>query len=378
MKYHIALSRPFDLEQFHKNAEAGLSPRHTMWELSQTLQATVHQTELEAVKPIDRLTAKLISQPQHWALARHLSQTMSQDDAVFCTGEDIGIPLASLNRLKSNRCKLAVQVMEPSRIRVKTAIQGFGLGQSIDLFLTNTQAKAEVLCRKLHLPDHQVQLLREQTDVKFFFPEAATLGKSRPMIACTGFEQRDYKTLAAATQDLDLDVKICAASPNASANTRVAFPEVMPANMAQHPQEWRQFRQLYRDADLVVVSLLYNTYSAGLTSLMEAMACRRPVIITRTPGLASRLIDAGVVTGVMPGDAAEMQQAILELLNHPERAEAQAQAGYERLLKEHTSEQYVESLTYQLQALASTEPKPTLQETLSQEIGFSRAVQPEP
>lgn len=55
---------------------------------------------------------------------------------------------------------------------------------------------------------------------------------------------------------------------------------------------------------------------------MEAMACRRPVIITRTPGLASRLIDAGVVTGVMPGDAAEMQQAILELLNHPERAEA--------------------------------------------------------
>jgi glycosyltransferase involved in cell wall biosynthesis len=324
-----------------------------MWELSQILQATVHQPELERVKPIDRLTAKLISQPQHWALSRLLSQQLDSDNTVFCTGEDIGIPLAILNRFNRNRCKLAMQVMEPSRIRVKNTIQNLGLAQSIDLFLTNTQAKAETLCRKLHVPDRQVFVLREQTDVQFFYPGAA-VEKSRPIIACTGFEQRDYKTLAAATQNLDLDVKICAVSPNASKKTRVAFPDVMPSNMTPHPQEWQQFRQLYRNADIVVVSLLYNTYSAGLTSLMEAMACRRPVVITRTPGLASRLIDAGIVIGVAPEDAAGMQQAILRLLNNPEQAETLAQAGYDFLLKNHTSEQYMQDLVDQLQQLAAT------------------------
>jgi glycosyltransferase involved in cell wall biosynthesis len=194
--------------------------------------------------------------------------------------------------------------------------------------------------------------VREQTDTQFFSPGAASVAKTRPILASAGLEQRDYKTLAAATHDLDVDVKICAVSPNASPKTQVAFPEIMPQNMTPHPQEWQQFRQLYRNADIVVVSLLDNPYSAGLTTLMEALACCRPVVITRTPGLAERFIDAGVVTGVNPGDVSGMRQAISELLNNPVAAAAQAEKGYKLLLKEHTSEHYVEDMVTQLQRIA--------------------------
>ncbi len=353
MKYHIALSRPFDLEKFHRDAQSDLCPRHTMWTLSQELDATVHQPDVESVRWIDRLLAKMISEPQHWALARSLASKLTREDVVFCTGEDIGFPLAILSRFKRNRPKLAVSVMEPSRIRVRATSQLFQLSKSIGLFITNTQLKADALCRRLKMSADQVHVLREQTDVKFFHPGPVNIEKQRPIIASAGMEQRDYKTLAAATQDLDVDVKICAVSPNASAKTRVAFPEVMPKNMTPHPQEWRQFRQLYRNADLVVVSLLYNTYSAGLTTMMEAMACRRPVIMTRTPGLAERVIDLGMAIGVEPGDAVGMREAIQRLLENPELAEAQAQKGYEYLLQEHTSEKQLEELIAQLQILAA-------------------------
>lgn len=351
MGFHIALSRPFDLKRFHLDAQLGKCPRHTMWELSQALDATVHQPETKAVQLTDRLLAKMISQPEHWALARSLSHRLDQNDVVFCTGEDVGFPLAITTRNRPNRPKLAIYVLEPKRLRVRATSQLFQLAKSVDLFLTNTELKAERLRQQLQLPAERVHVVREQTDVKFFYPGPATPNKQRPILASAGLEQRDYKTLAEATHDLDVDVKICAVSPNASAKTQVAFPEVMPQNMTSHPQEWRQFRQLYRDADIVVISLLYNTYSAGLTTLMEALACRRPVIITRTPGLAERFIDAGVVVGVEPGDSAGLKQAVLNFLEHPELAEAQARQGYELILREHASELFVDDLVDQMKKL---------------------------
>jgi spore maturation protein CgeB len=43
-----------------------------------------------------------------------------------------------------------------------------------------------------------------------------------------------------------------------------------------------------------------------------------------------------------------MRQAILTLLNNPQEAEAQAQRGYELILKQHNSEQYIEALVERL------------------------------
>jgi glycosyltransferase involved in cell wall biosynthesis len=353
MPYHIALSCPFDLAKFHRDAQAGKCPRHTMWELSQGLNATVHQPDRQAVRLRDRLLAKLIGQPEHWAMARALSTQLKPTDVVFCTGEDVGFPIAIMISMKRAQPQLAVYILEPNRLRVKIIIRAFRLARSIGLFLTNTSLKAKTLHQSFQIPTHRVAIVREQTDVRFFHPRHPSIQppKPRPIIASAGLEQRDYATLALATQDLDVDVHVCAVSPNASAKTRVQFPPQFPPNMTIQPLDWPAFRQLYQNADIVVISLLHNTYSAGLTVLMEALACQRPVIITRTPGLAEQFIDAGLVTGVNPNDPAGMMQAIQYLLSHPEVAAAQAERGYTRILEEHTSELYVNDLILQLQEL---------------------------
>lgn len=353
MAYHIALSRPFDLAGINQEAQQGKRPRHTMWDLSQKLGAIVHQPENHPISLLDRLSARLVGQPEHWAMARVMVSKLADDDVVFCAGEDIGFPLAILCKFAQKTPKLAVAVMAPDRPRVRAVSKLFGLGHSISLFITNTQLKAMALRQHLNLAGDRVYQLPEQTDVKFFNPGAVSPTKQRPIIASAGLEQRDYQTLADATRDLDVDVRICAVSPNASAKTRVAFPDPVPSNMEARHYDWHDLLQLYRDADIVAVSLLDNHYSAGLTTLMEAMACRKPVVMTRTSGLAEELIDRGVVRGVQPGDAAGMQRAIAELLSDPQQAETLAQRGYEVLLQEHTSERQIEELAEKLTHLVS-------------------------
>lgn len=347
MQYHIAFSRPFDLEGIARDAQRGKRPRHVMWGLSKQLGAAIHQPGPDPVVPLDRMRAKIVGIPEHWALARTLSSQLKGDDLIYCTGEDVGIPVATLCGGKRERPKIVLFIHNIDRPRCRIALKLFNLRERINLFVCNNRYQADCLRSYLHLPEDRICIISEQTDTNFFTPGPTSPNKLRMTITSGGLEKRDYRTLAEATQDLDVDVKICAFSPNATVAAQ-AFPKIMPDNMSCRFYEWAELLQLYRDADLVVVSLVENNYSAGLTTLFESMACRRPVVITRIKGPIEDLANSGVVTGVNPSDPADMRQAIAWLLNNPQEAEAQAQRGYEIVLKQHNSEQYVETLATRL------------------------------
>jgi glycosyltransferase involved in cell wall biosynthesis len=350
VNYHLALGRPTDLESIASDAIAGICPRHVMWAFSQRLGATVHQPGAEPVLPLDRIRSKIAGRPEHWALARALSEQLTSDDLIYCTSEDAGIPVAALCGAKPNRPKIVVFIHNIDRPRGRVALKLFRLAERTDLFVTNARPQFDFLRRYLRLPESRIHTLPEQTDTTFFTPGPPSPDKRRPVIASAGLEMRDYRTLAEATQDLDLDVKISGFSRDARASAR-AFPKTLPANMSRRFYSWPELVQLYRDADAVAVSLTDSKFCAGLTTLLEAMACRRPVVVTRTRGLADYLATPGTVTTVNPGDPACLRQAIVNLLNNPQEAQAQAQRGYELTVKLHNSERYVEALTAQLALL---------------------------
>jgi hypothetical protein len=54
LKYHIALSRVFDFQNIAQKAQAAKSPKHVMWEISQTLGASVYQPTTDIVLPLDK------------------------------------------------------------------------------------------------------------------------------------------------------------------------------------------------------------------------------------------------------------------------------------------------------------------------------------
>ncbi|NEU77202.1 glycosyltransferase family 4 protein [Hassallia byssoidea VB512170] len=249
---------------------------------------------------------------------------------------------------KHNRPKIVVFIHNINRPRGRLASKLFDVANRIDLFVTGFTSQAEFLRNYLGLPENRIYLLSSPPiDTSFFTPGLSSDKKLRPVIASGGMEKRDYRTLAAATEDLNVDVKICAFSRNAIAQKKT-FPKIIPNNMSHGFYDWCELVQLYRDSDLVVITMFENNYQAGLTTMFEAMACRRPIVITRSSGIIGELINSGIVTGVNIGDSNELKQTIVKLLNEPQKTEIQAQRGYELVLNQFNHNSFNSSLVTKL------------------------------
>jgi glycosyltransferase involved in cell wall biosynthesis len=350
LKYHLALGRKIDLDGIERDAKLGKCPRHVLRALRDRLNATVHAPDGEAISLSDKLRSKIYSKPEHWATARKLSEQVSSDDVIFCNGEDIGIPVAAVCGQLPNRPKIFVHFHNIDRPRGRIALKLFGLADKIDVFMACASPQTDFLRSYLPIPESRILLLLDQTDTQFFTPGPVSSEKKRQTVVSVGLEKRDYRLLAAATADLDVDVKISGFSKDAKALSQ-AFPDTMPENMTRQFYEWPDLVQLYRDADVIAVCLADNKYAAGVQGLLEAMACKRPVVITRTQGMVDYLAVPGIVKMVDVGDAAGLREAIVYLLKNPQEAESQAQRGYEKVVNQHSSEPYVDFLAQKLRSL---------------------------
>lgn len=350
LNYHIALSRAIDFEKLAQEAELGKSPRHIMMSISKRLNAKIHAPAQLNISFADKLFSKISSRPEHWALARKIAKETNENDVIFCTGEDIGIPVAVMCAKNRNRPKVVVYFHNIDRPRGKLSLKLFGAAHKIDLFMACTSYQTNFLADYLDLPESKIFLRLDQTDTNFFKPGPVSADKKRPTLVSVGLEKRDYRLLAAATADLDLDVKISGFSTDANA-IKKTFPAVMPANMSRKFYEWSDLLQLYRDADIVVVSLVDNKYAAGVQVMMEAMACKRPVIISNTKGMVDYLKRSEAIKVVQVGDTESLRQAIIALLNNPKTAQSQAQAGYEVIQSQHSSEVYEEAFIKRLTSI---------------------------
>lgn len=324
--------------------------------LAQELAAEVHQppTPGMALSAGDTLRAKVLPQGAWWAMARQVQGRTGPQDAVFCSSEAGGFQLAAVYADKPRRPRLALFVHNVDRPRTRFALKWWRMAKRVDLFLACSTQQVIFLQEFLGLSADRVRLIWDHTDTQFFTPGVVSPDKRRPLVVSVGLEQRDYKTLAAATGDLDIDVRISGFSKDAAAIAQT-FPTTLPANMERRFYAWSELLQLYRDADAVVVSCRENRYAAGVQSLMEGMACGRPVIATATVGLKSYLDDQ-TVRSIAPGDAAGMRQAIQETLARPEVAAQRAARGRALALQRHGMDRYVSDIANALRGLT---PAPT-------------------
>ncbi|MET0286712.1 MAG: glycosyltransferase family 4 protein [Polyangiales bacterium] len=334
-RFHIVLSRSFDLEAMERGALADDNPRHAMRTLARDLDATVYDPSREKPTWLDRALGALVATPEHWAMARRVVKTLGDDDVVFALGaEGMAFPLVSM--LRRERPAFGLSLMSPDNKRMRALLRMPMIARCVDLVVVSNEHKRGLVHALTSVPVERVFVLPEQTDTRFFRPGAG-VAKQRPLIFSPGLEQRDYRTLAEAVRGLDVDVLVCAMSPNAVQKS-AAFPEQLPPNMTVKPLPWREFRQAYRDADLVVVPLRENLYSAGSTVVMEAMACRKPVLITAIPGIAADFAARDLLRTAPAGDAAAMRAEIEGMLAAPTVRESYAQRGHDAVMREHTLE----------------------------------------
>ncbi|QEM45236.1 glycosyltransferase family 4 protein [Mycolicibacterium grossiae] len=350
--FHVVLNRPSALGEKARGASAGENPRHSMHDLALRLRAQVHDGTNVTPARLDAVLARMTrTKPLWWSIARRLRREVRPGDVIFCTGEDVGLIVALLCGARSRRCHVAVMAHRVDTTKKRMALLAFRGRSRVALFTTVCSRQAEVLGTLVKNGGPRTICMWDQTDTLFFSPGPSTAAKSRPLIASVGLESRDYATLATATEDLDVDVRIS----GYSADTRVlaeAFPMTMPRNMERRFHTWRELVQLYRDADVVVVSLYPNAYAAGVQALMEALACGRPTVVTSTVGLRDYIEDPAVRC-VRPGDADDMRAVLLEIIENPEESERLGQAAATLAAERHSCEAYVERLVTELRALSN-------------------------
>ena len=344
MAFHLVIPRRSNIQEQSRLAKEGKSPRHSLALIADRLNATVHEPSGDPTADSRYfLKGKVLPTASLWSLADRIAKQVSSDDVIFCASEAAGLQIAATYSGRRRRPRLAVFAHNIDRPRTRLAMRWWKMADTIDVFFACSEYQVEFLRKYLNLSEDRVRFIWDHTDTAFFTPGPAK-AKARPMIVSVGLEQRDYKTLALATSHLDVDVRISGFSKDAKAQQ--AFPDVLPNNMDRRFYSWGDLLQLYRDADVIVVSCEENKYAAGVQSLMEGSSCKRPIIATSTSGLRKYINET--VIAVAPLAPSEMEAAIKSILRDPVSADARAASAHEIALQTFGMERYVEEVSQAL------------------------------
>jgi glycosyltransferase involved in cell wall biosynthesis len=146
---------------------------------------------------------------------------------------------------------------------------------------------------------------------------------------------RDWDTLMEAFGNFGkFDVKV------ASAKVKSRYAKKM-YNVSIEPAETQeQVERLYEWADIVAVPLKPNLHASGISVILEAVICRRPVIATATGGLGA-YFSGEEICYVPVRDPVSMRQAALGLAENNERRIDLVHAAERRIIEAGlTSEKY--------------------------------------
>jgi glycosyltransferase involved in cell wall biosynthesis len=93
---------------------------------------------------------------------------------------------------------------------------------------------------------------------------------------------------------------------------------------------------------LIDVFLLTSHMEANPTSILEAMACEKPVVATRVGSVPETVLSGKTGYLVSPGDAYGLAQRTLEMLCHPDHAALMGRAGREHVIARWSVERMVQ------------------------------------
>jgi glycosyltransferase involved in cell wall biosynthesis len=130
-----------------------------------------------------------------------------------------------------------------------------------------------------------------------------------------GREHRDYQTLVSALPP-GASLTIADHSIFTPQATR-RDPEVWPPAVRRVALDALHLRDLYLEAEVVVVPIIESSMPAGITTLLEAMSMGKAVIVSDTSELRGVVQDGVTGLVVKPGDVAGMRTAIERLLASP-------------------------------------------------------------
>ena len=172
------------------------------------------------------------------------------------------------------------------------------------------EGELRLIERYYAIPDSRIEVNQFGVDTKFWTPGS---GEGSYILAVGNDERRDYELLLQAAMEVDEEFKIV---------TRLQMKGVVPANVEIIKGGWHEqaltderLRELYRNASMIVIPLKNSPQPSGQSVCLQAMACAKPVVLTRTDGLWSNTMirEGRNVKFVSPENKDDLVSAMLHL-----------------------------------------------------------------
>jgi glycosyltransferase involved in cell wall biosynthesis len=244
--------------------------------------------------------------------ARELDHALlSRYDAIISTSEPVLMMLALRRRARGAGARLVLILMgaekriERSRLPgVTRRVLRWALGAMDAVIVVGEGERSYVIDEGLSAPD-RVHVVPFGVDTAFWTPEPG--GEEGPILAVGNDDGRDYELLLRAIGPHPLRL-----------HTRLPVRNV-PPHVTVSGGTWQDaalsdegLRDLYRSCRFVVVPLRDSTQPQGQSVALQAMACGKAVVLSRTRGTwGGGLIRHGENCHlVAAGDAAELSAAI--------------------------------------------------------------------
>lgn len=254
----------------------------------------------------------------------------------FVTAENTALPLALLLKFRKGVTLAFIghRLTTPLKSRM---IKLFGLYHQIQAVFCYSRRQEKVI-KELGLAAEKVHRIAFQVDERFFTPrEEPSPGRG---VVSVGRELRDYPTLFRAMEGTGIPVTVVASSPWSKREDQTRGRRI-PDNVAlRKGLSSVELRELYRGAAVVVVPLKNVDWPAGVTSLFEAQACGRPVVISASEGILDSL-DPGTAATVPCEDPNSLREAVLRLIGDPSEAEIIGRNGLNAVRRERTLDLFV-------------------------------------
>jgi glycosyltransferase involved in cell wall biosynthesis len=271
-------------------------------------------------------------------------------DAIYSNGENVSIPLAALFMLARRRPGHVLIGHHLSTPKKKWFLRF--LHRHMDGIFVYASKQLAYGRQVLSIPEEKLHLIPFHADHRFYHPIDAP---RRKMICSAGLEWRDYPTMIEAVRGLDVEVRLAAASPWSKHRNETQDRE-LPPNVSARRYEYAELRQLYAESAFVVVPLYENDFQGGVTTLLEAMAMGRAVIVTRTTGQRDVIEDGVNGLYVPPADPAALRAAICRLLDHPEEAERLGASARRTIEERMTLDHWADRIAYIVREAARPSP----------------------
>jgi glycosyltransferase involved in cell wall biosynthesis len=298
--------------------------------------------------PIASLIARAFGVPtaQAWIAFRRRHEFR----AILTDGEHIGIPLALMLKLAGSSTPHVTIGHRISARKKRAFFRQLKVHTHIDRIVLHARRQYEIAVEDLGVPPEHLEFVPYQVDTDFWQPLAVA---EERLVCSAGLEFRDYRALMQAVDGLDVRVVIGAASHWSRRKTHPVDAE-RPSNVEVASFDYHRLRDLYARAMVVVVPLEEVDFQAGITTILEAMAMGKPVVVTATSGQTDVILDRRrVVRGaaaqpagllrqlcelqgvpvepngmyVPPRDPDALRRAITYLLDHPDERTRLGAAG---------------------------------------------------